>query len=182
MIRTNRRGEGVLRVRALVPLGLIALAIVLPANATEPDGPLRLKAEHLTSFKDGGFVVRLELQPFVVLDQATLTVSAPLAFDLESLTPSMHTRFQSIRIGRDRPSVRSTLERLDPAIASSLEFELILSSVDDGILEFVVEGRDAAGRVLRDAVGLAVRGPGSCGVYRLGALEFPAVVLPAKER
>ena len=62
------------------------------------------------------------------------------------------------------------------------DFEVILPPGGHGILEFIAEGRDARGKGARGAIGIAAGESPSTGVPRLGAMEFPATVLPAEER
>ena len=73
--------------------------------------------------------------------------------------------------------MRTELKRLQPEAQTLLEFELS----GDGIVEFVIEGRDTTGRAIRNAVGLVTGEPPTTGVRRLGAIEFPAAVLPRPE-
>lgn len=175
MIRSIRRRWGVPRMGAFVMLVSIASLAV----ATEPDGHLQLQTDWVQANADEGpLVVRLRIRSFVALDEATLTVSTPVDFALRPLAPSVETDFRAVPAAQDRRAIRAGLQSLDPAVLSTLDFELVLSPGGNGTLEFIVEGRDRTGRKIRNAIGFAVREEGFAGVHRLGAVEFPAAVLP----
>ena len=162
---------------------LASVAILLPTYATEPDGHLQLHVERVHASADGGPpIVRLSIRSYVPLDEITLTVSTPVDFALLPLTLPDDTSFYEVRATRDRRAIRAGLPRLDPSMLSTLDFELVSLPDGNGTLEFIVEGRDESGRRIRNAVGLAVRESGPAGVRRLGAVEFPAVVLPSTEK
>lgn len=180
MKRSIRRGRTAPRVRLLVLL--FSIVIASPASATEPDGHLQLQTEWVQANADGGPpVVRLSIRSLVPLDEVTLTVSTPLDFILRPVGPSVEAEFHAVPAAQDRYAIRKGLQRLDTAAPSTLDFELILSPSATGTLEFIVEGRDSSGRRIRNAIGLAA-GEQSAGVHRLGAIEFPAAVLPPREK
>ena len=181
MIQSIRRGWTARRAHVF---GLLVLtAIAWPVSATEPDGHLRLRAEWVQPASGRGpAIVRLSIHSLVPLDEPTLTVSTPLDFAVRPLTPSGGAEFGDGPAAPDRRAVRARLVRLDTATPSTIDFELILSPGRHGILEFIVEGRDSNGRTIRNAIGLAAGEPPSAGVHRLGAIEFPAVVLPPTEK
>ena len=180
MFRSIRRGWSAPRVHIFVLL--VSIAIASLASATEPDGHLRLQTEWVQADADEGpLVVRLGIRSYVPLDAVTLTVTTPVDFALDPLESAVETDFQDVPTTQDRNAIRTDLQRLDPAESSTLDFELILSPGGNGTLEFIVEGSDNTGRRIRNAVGLAVRESGSAGVLRLGAVEFPATVLPDTE-
>ncbi len=181
MIRSIRRDWTTRRARVFVLLVLIAIA--WPVSATEPDGHLRLRAEWITPATGRGpSVVRLSIHSLVPLDEATLIVSAPLDFAVRPLNLSRRPEFEAGPAAPGRRAIRASLARLDTAAPSMIDFELILSPGGHGVLEFIVQGRDSNGRTIRNAIGLAAGEPPSAGVHRLGAIEFPAVVLPPTEK
>lgn len=180
MFRSNRRGWSVPQVRFFVLLVSIAIASLV--SATEPDGHVQLQMEWVqANAEEGPLVVRLGIRSYAPLDAVTLTVTTPVDFALRPLMSSVEADFQDLPVAQDRHAIRTDLRPLDPAVLSTLDFELILSPGGNGTLEFIVEGLDKTGRRIRNAVGLAVRESGSAGVLRLGAVEFPAVVLPPTE-
>ena len=182
MFRSIRRGWGAPRMRIFVLL--VSIAIASLASATEPDGHLQLQTEWVQANADeGALVVRLGIRSYVPLDDVTLTVTTPVDFDLRPLESSVEANFRDVPTTQDRHAIRTDLQRLEPAVLSILDFELILAPGDNGTLEFIVEGSDNAGRRIQNAAGVAVRESGSAGVRRLGAVEFPAtVVSPTEER
>ena len=174
MVSSNRRGGSALAVRLL----LLSCLLALPGTrAGEPAGDFRLQVERVPS-SNGSVVVRLKIQPFTVVAAATLTVSAPLDFDLRPRTPSMHRRLEVLDGPGGETRLRARLSALESAAPSTLELELDLPSGSHGTLDFVVEGIDGKGRALRDAVGLSLPDPAARGTRRLGAHEYPAVILP----
>ena len=173
MVRSNRRGW---LVRPLALLLAVCLGAVPSTLATEPDGHFRLRIERLPS-ADGSTVVRLKLQPFAAVVDASLTVSAPIEFELRPQTPSVLGEPLPIVTDPGTTAARASLRELDPSRVSSIELELLLPPGAYGTIDFVIEGRDANTRRIRDAVGFLVPDPGSRGKRRLGAVEFPALVL-----
>ena len=162
---------------------LVLLAIASPVSATEPDGHVQLQTEWLQpDMGNGPPVVRLSIRCLVPLAEATLTVSTPLDFVARPVAPSVEADFHAAPAAPDRRAIRAGLQRLDTTVPSSLEFELILSPGRNGVVEFIVEGRDSSGRTIRNAIGVAAGESASTGVQRLGAIEFPAVVLPPTEK
>jgi hypothetical protein len=157
--------------------------IAWPVSATEPDGQLRLRTEWVQPDTHGRpAVVRLSIDSLVPLDEATLTVSAPLDFVVQLANPSKRAEFRVVPAAQDRREIRASLQRLDTAAPSTVDFEVSLAPGGYGILEFIVEGRDSSGRTVRGAIGLAVAESPAAGVLRLGAIEFPATVLPPTEK
>jgi hypothetical protein len=144
--------------------------------ASEPDGDFRLRLERLPT-SDGSIVVRLKVHPFVAVDNATLTVSAPLDFDLRPQTPSRHDRLEVLDDSYGATKLRAVLRDLGTS-ATAVDLELVLAPQIFGTLDFVVEGVDGQGRTLRDAVGLLLPDPTERAVRRLGAIEYPAIVFP----
>ena len=113
------------------------------------------------------------------------STSSPVAADTRaasSLAPSAETDFRAVPAAQDRLAIRAGLQSLVPAVRSTLDFELVLPPGGNGTLEFIVEGRDRTGRKIRNAIGLAVSEEGFAGAHRLGAVEFPAAVLPSTEK
>jgi hypothetical protein len=162
---------------------LVVVAIASPVVATEPDGHIRLRTEWVQpEAGHGSPVVRLSIRSLVPLDEATLTVSTPVDFALRSVAPTAEASFRAVPAAQDRLAIRRGLQRLDPAETSTLDFVLTLSPGRNGVIEFIVEGRDSSGRIIRSAIGLAAGESSSAGVQRLGAIEFPATVLPATEK
>jgi len=160
---------------------LVFFVIALPAAATEPDGHIQLQADWVQADADAGpLVLRLKLRSYVPLDEATLTVSTPVVFAIDSLTESKEGKFRAIQAAQDRRAMRSNLERLEPGVLSTLDFEVVLSPGGHGTLEFIVEGSDRNGRRIRNALGFAASESGPRGVRRLGAVEFPATILQSK--
>jgi hypothetical protein len=160
---------------------LVLFVIALPAAATEPDGHIQLQADWVQADADAGpLVLRLEIRSFVPLDEATLTVSTPVAFAIDPRTDPKEWEFRPIQAEQDRRAMRSDLPRLGPTVLSTLDFEVVLSPGGHGTFEFIVEGSDRNGRRIRNAVGFAASESGLRGVRRLGAVEFPANVLPSK--
>jgi hypothetical protein len=162
----------------------VFFAIALSATATEPDGHIQLHADWVQADADadegaGPRVLRLTIRSLVPLDQATLTVSAPVAFAIDPRTDSEARKFRPIQAGQNRRAMRSDLPHLGPTVSSATDFEVVLSPDSHGTLEFVVEGRDLNGRRIRNAIGFAASESGPRGVRRLGAVEFPATILPA---
>ncbi len=169
------------RVRFLVLLAMIAIASF--ASATEPDGHLRLRADWVRPDTGNGPPgVRLSIRSLVPLDAATLTVSTPVDFALRPVVPTLEASFRTVPAARGRRAIRADMQRLAPLETSTLDFVLTLSPGRNGVIEFIVEGRDPSGKTIRNAIGIAVVEPSSGGVQRLGAIEFPAAVLPPTEK
>ena len=162
---------------------LAAVAIVSPILATEPDGHLELRTAWLQKDADrGSWVVRLSIRPLVALDDASLTVTSPVDVALRPLAPTVEGEFVVVAAAQDRHAIRADLRPLDTTAPSTVDFELNLSPGGHGILEFIVEGRASDGRIVRNAVGLALGESPPGRVRRLGAIEFPATVLPTEKR
>ena len=141
--------------RVFVLLVLIAIAPL--AAASEPDGHLRLHAEWVQADTGSGpRVLRLSIRSLVPLDEATLTVSAPLDLVVRAVAPSPGVQFGVVPDTQDRHTIRANLPRLDSVVPSTIDFELTLSPGRNGILEFIVEGRDSNGGRIRSAIGIAV--------------------------
>jgi hypothetical protein len=177
VIQSIRRGGAA---RQAHVFGLLVLIVIAwPVSATEPDGHLRLRTEWVQSASGRGpAIVRLSIHSLVPLDELTLTVSTPLELAVRPLTGSGGTEFRAGPAAPDRRAIRASLARFNTATPSTLDFELILSPGAHGILEFIVEGRDSGGKTVRNAIGVAAGEPPATGVHRLGAIEFPAVILP----
>ena len=168
---------------ALFLVLLAAFAIVPFVSATEPDGHLELRTVWLQKDADrGSWVVRLSIRPLVTLDDASLTVTSPVDVALSPLAPTVEGEFAVVAAAQDRHAIRAGLRPLDMTVPSTVDFELILSPGGYGILEFIVEGRDSNGRIVRNAIGLALGESPPGRVRRLGAIEFPATVLPTEKR
>jgi hypothetical protein len=158
----------------------IALAIlVFPVLAAEPDGHLHLSAEWVEPAQGNTpSVVRLTIRSLVPVDDAILTVSAPLDIRLQPAK-------REFGVADDvfgRHSIRRGLSALRPTADLTFDFILVLSPRRSDVIEFIVEGRDSSGRSIRNAIGWAAGESSKVGVERLGAVEFPAVVLRPTEK
>ena len=85
-------------------------------------------------------IVRLSIRSLVPLNDATLTVSAPLDFVLRPATPFVEADFRAAPAAQGRRAIRTGLQSLDTSAPSTVDFELSLSPGGHGILEFIVEG------------------------------------------
>ena len=180
MDRSIRRGWVV--PRAMVFVVLVSIALAPPGSATEPDGHLELRTEWLQKNADRDpLVVRLSIRSLVALDDATLTITTPFDLGIRPLAPIAEGEFVIVPAVQDRYAIRAGLRPLDTTVPSTVDFELILPPAGYGILEFIVEGRDSSGRIVRNAIGLAAGESPPTSVRRLGAIEFPATVLPAEK-
>ncbi len=173
-MRRTRLGWVLPRAGSWVLLALMAIAS--PGQATEPDGHVRLQVERLSESAAGLPVVRLSLHSLAPVDQATLTVRAPLDVDARPVPAAIGAGFEELPTVSGRQAMRSALRSLGAA-AVTIDFELNLAPQSGGIVEFIVEARDANGRPIRNALGIFVGQPKTSGVRRLGAHEFPAAVL-----
>lgn len=173
MGRTTRRAVFASR------LGWGAFLVGLTASAalaSEPDGNVRLRAEWVAADPP---VIRLFLEPFIELDEATLMVSAPLDIVLRPTGPSENLEFAPAPPEPNRRVIRATLR---PQAESIQQFEVRLPPHGFGVLEFILEGRTARGKTVRGALGIATGESPPVGTLRNGAMEFPAAVLPSGER
>jgi hypothetical protein len=161
---------------------VVLIAIASSVFATEPDGHFQLQTRWVQPNAHGGPpIVRLSIRSLVPLDEATLTVSVPLDFVMHPVAPSAQADFDAVPAPPGRSAIRASLRRLETVAPSTFDFELSVLPGGHGILEFIVEGRDSSGRTIRNAIGLAAGDP-PAGVHRLGAIEFPAAVLPPTEK
>ncbi len=159
---------------------LVWVAAVTPIPASEPDGHVRLRTEWIpAATPNDGPVLRLSIEPLVPLERTTLTVSTPVQIVARPLGPAEHAEFKPAPAAPDRLALRAPLRRTGSSVH---DFELLLSPGSTGVVEFVVEGRDANGMVIRNAIGIVAGESGSEGVERLGAIEFPATVLEPEKR
>ncbi|NIM63308.1 MAG: hypothetical protein GTO30_17200 [Acidobacteria bacterium] len=176
-------GLGIAAPRALACALLACVGpLAVPAIATEPDGHVRLVAEWVQPrTPQDSPLVRLTIHPLVALDDVTLTVTAPIEFSLQPVRPQAATRFTAVPPAQDRLAIRADLSLAGPATASTFDFQSAPLTERIGIVEFIVEGRDAAGQRVVNAIGIASGKLESAGTERLGAFEFPAVVLPPQD-
>jgi hypothetical protein len=146
--------------------------------AAEPDGPIRLRAEWIEPRPlDSAPVLRLRVDPLVPLSDLALVVTTPL--DFEVIPSASSATFRPILSTPGRRGLRAEVGAAREAV---LDFEVILPPGGHGVLEFVAEGPKPSGGQARGAIGVAAGESPSTGVPRLGAMEFPAAVLPAEGR
>jgi len=170
----------------------LAVALLVPgalappsALASEPFGHILLRAEWSDDQAQvpasARRKVRLSVRSLVQLNDAELTVTLPSTLAIKAAEPTWNDKFLAVSASESHRAIRADLNRLDAAKWLNLEFELTLPLEGGGVVSFGVEGRTADGRRVREAIGFAAGDSGSTGVPRLGALEFPATVLPAED-
>jgi hypothetical protein len=174
--------QGGIAPHAGVLIGLLLATAVAPVFATEPDGHIELRAEWIQSATgQGPSAVRLNVRSLVALKDAKLTVSTPDDLWLLPAMSPVESGFSPAPTTQHRQAIRKHLHDLDPQSTAAFDFVVTLSPGRTTVVEFIVEGRDSAGRTVRNAVGLSVGGPASVGVRRMGAIEFPATIVTGTE-
>jgi len=179
-------GGGSLR-KLAIWTGLAAcflLVVVQLASATEPDGYVRIRCDRLdiapqVDPEDGRHItsLRLAIQSVIPLTEAKLDVTAPRSVQIRPLTSPEDSPLNFVSSDEDAQRMRVRFEHLDPASPVHIVIQFEWPSDGGGIASFVVEGEAANGRHIREAVGVAIGHPGTKSLQRVGAEEFPAVVV-----
>jgi len=179
-----------IRLLCLLSLPLLATSALGPtgALASEPFGRVQLHADWAESDKPEGSTpagapreLRLSLRSLVALDDAELTVSFPSALSIKTVEPSWDEKFFTVATGNGQRAIRADLVRLEAKTPLVLAFEITLPPEGGGVVSFEVTGTGSDGRRVHEAIGFAPRPSFPAGTRRLGALEFPATVLPPEE-
>lgn len=163
-----------------------AIALMPPsALASEPYGHLLLNVDWSDDNEQAADSshrkVRLSVRSVVPVTEAELTVALPATIAIKAVEPSWDNRFRAVPANENQRVIRAAMNRLDAEKWLNLEFELILPPQGGGVISFGIEGRDPGGRRIREAIGFVISDPVSSGKSRLGAVEFPATVLPPED-
>lgn len=165
-----------------VSVGFLLAALAGPVAASEPDGHVELRAEWVKPAPgQGPSVIRLRIRSLIVLEDSRLTVSTPIDVELRPAMSPGDVGFETVPARQHRQAIRNQMQRVDRESTATFDFEVALSPGRRGVVEFIVEGRDPAGRTIRNAIGFVVSESVSVGAQRLGAIEFPAAVVSGTE-
>ena len=168
--------------RTGVSITFLLAVLAAPVAASEPDGHVELRAEWVQPAPgQGPSVVRLSLRSLVVLENTRLTVSTPIDVELRPAMSPGDVGFETVPASQHRQAIRKRMQRVDRESTATFDFEVTVSPGRRGVVEFIVEGRDPAGRTIRNAIGFVISESVSVGVQRLRAIEFPAAVFSGTE-
>jgi len=160
---------------------LLALSVVsLPVGATEPFGRVELVARWIDPPAAGeqARIIRVEIRPRVTLDGVELVAAAPSGLALRVGPAPRAVEFRELTRSERGPALSAQLEQLTAGETLTVEFEVVADRAERGPLVISVTGQDGKGRPVREAIGVSIPHPNTGGTRRLGAIEFPAQVLP----
>ena len=169
----------------------LALSFLITAGTAigdEPVGRVRFLPRWIEGAAEvdppaGGVgVLRLEIHPFVSVQGARFTASVPPGLEVEPIAVPAGARFRPVPSGNDDLWIQVSLGTLAKAAPLTFDFRLGHLTEKGGIADFFIEGTTEEGVAFREAVGVPVGHPGTQGVLRHGAIEFPAVPGPEEER
>jgi hypothetical protein len=176
----------------LAALGAITVLAThhLPAGAHEPDGVVAFESggvtaapENALGFTPGEKLVRLTIRSVRDLDGVFVTHAAPEGIAQRLATvQTADAGARAIDPDDGESPARIEIGKLKAGAIVVLEFSEDFAEGTGGVVTFSVEAIGADGKIYHEAYGQVVGTPGTPGVERNGAIEFPAHQLPPETK